>query len=147
MPNATFDSGLSAGWTTDGAPNISANAGGNGSPANPVNAISMIATTANKHLFSPKITVTSTKTYSLSSYLNITARTNNEIGYYIDEYNAAGSWVSGQYKTGIVTPGASTVSFNYTPTSSNVASASLQVISTGNSGIHAYFDDVAWYAN
>jgi hypothetical protein len=103
--------------------------------------------TANRHLFSPKIAATSTKTYSISSYLNITARTNNEVGFYIDEYNSAGNWTSGQYKTGVTTPGVSTVSFNYTPSSATVTSASLQVISTANSGIRAYFDDVKWYVN
>lgn len=147
VANGTFDAGLGSGWTTDGAPNIKADVANHGSPANPVNSVSLAAITSNKHLFSPKVTVAPMKTYSLSSYLNLTTRTNNEVGFYIDEYNASGGWISGQYKTGIQTLGANTVSFNYTPSSSNVASASLQVISTGNSGIQAYFDDVKWFMN
>ena len=147
MANGAFDSGLSAGWTTDDMLNIKADSGNHGSPSNPVNSVSLVAIAANKHLFSPKVAVTPAKTYSLSSYLNITARTNNEVGFYIDEYNSTGGWVSGQYKTGVATPGVNTVSFNYTPSSATVSSASLQVISTANSGIRAYFDDVKWYLN
>lgn len=147
VPNGTFDAGIGSGWTTNDAANIKADAANHGSPANPINSVSVTASTTNRHLFSPKVAVNSTKTYSLASYLNITARTNNEIGFYVDEYNSSGGWISGQYKTGVVTPGVSNVSFNYLPSSSSVTSASLQVISTGNSGIKAYFDDVKWYMN
>lgn len=147
VPNGTFDAGIGSGWTTNDATNIKADAASHGSPANPINSVSITASTTNRHLFSPKVAVNSTKVYSLASYLNITARTNNEVGFYIDEYNSTGGWISGQYKTGVVTPGVSGVSFNYQPSSANVTSASLQVISTANSGIKAYFDDVKWYMN
>lgn len=147
VPNGTFDAGIGGGWTTNDAVNIKADALNNGSPANPVNSVSFTASTVNRHLFSPKVAVNSTKTYSLASYLNMTARINNEVGFYIDEYNSTGGWISGQYKTGVVTPGVNNVSFNYLPSSTSVTSASLQVISTGNSGIKAYFDDVKWYMN
>jgi peptidoglycan/xylan/chitin deacetylase (PgdA/CDA1 family) len=147
MPNGTFDSGLSAGWSTDGPTNIVADSGNHGSPNNPVNSMALTATTTNKHLFSPKIPVTSGKTYTVSSYLNITALTSNEVGFYMDEYDTNGNWVNGHYITGVRATGTSTPSFNYTPSGANVASASLQVILTGSSGIHAYFDDVKWLQN
>jgi peptidoglycan/xylan/chitin deacetylase (PgdA/CDA1 family) len=147
VPNGTFDAGLSGGWTTDSATTIKADTANHGSPSNPVNSISLAAATTNKHLFSPKVAVNSTKTYSLSSYLNITALTSNEVGFYIDEYNASGGWVSGQYRAGYRTLGVNNVSFNYTPTSTNVATASLQLIVPGNSALRAYYDDVKWYAN
>lgn len=145
--NGTFDAGLSSGWTTNSATTIKADAANHGSPANPVNSISLTSTTTNKHLFSPKVLVNSAHTYSLSSYLNVLMLTSNEVGFYIDEYNAASTWISGQYKTGVHSLGANTVSFNYTPSSTNVANASLQVIVTGNSGVQAYYDDVKWYQN
>jgi peptidoglycan/xylan/chitin deacetylase (PgdA/CDA1 family) len=147
MPNSTFDAGISQGWTTDGPANILADSGNNGSPANPVNSVKMTATTTNKHLFAPKITLTSGKTYNVSTYVNIKQMTSGEIGFYIDEYDAGGTWISGQYITGARAAGTSTVSFNYTPTSTNVKSASLQVILVGNSGIVAYVDNVAWVQN
>jgi peptidoglycan/xylan/chitin deacetylase (PgdA/CDA1 family) len=147
MPNSTFDAGISQGWTTDGPTNIVADANNNGSPANPVNSAKLTATTVNRHLFSPKITLVSGKTYSVSSYVNIKQLTSGEVGFYIDEYDANGNWISGKYITGARSVGTSTVSFTYTPTSTNVASASLQFILVGNSGIVAYVDNVAWIQN
>ena len=68
-----------------------------------------------------------------------------EVGFYIDEYDAAGNWISGQYKGGARSLGAGDISFSYTPTSANVAKSSLQIILVGNSGITGYVDDVRWY--
>ncbi len=143
----TFDSGFANGWTTNSPTTIKPDATSNGSPANVVNSAKLVASAANTYLFSGKVTVDSTKAYSLSSYVNIKALTSGEIGFYMDEYDANGNWISGQYKTGARAVGASTVSFNYTPTSANVKSTSLQVIVVGNSGITAYVDDIKWFAN
>ncbi len=147
MPNGTFDSGISQGWTTNDPTHIVADANSNGSPANPVNSVKMTATTINRHLFSPQIGLTAGKTYSVSAYVNIKQLTSGEVGFYIDEYDASGNWISGQYKTGARAVGTSGISFSYTPTSANVSKASLQVILVGNSGIVAYVDNVAWIQN
>jgi len=149
VSNGTFDNGISAGWTTDDPANIVADSHNNGSPANPVNSVFMTAksTAQNNHLFSPKVTIDPTKTYFLSSYLNIKTRNSGEVGYYIDEYDLSGNWISGQYKKGVTNPGIATVSFNYAPSSASVKSASLQIIVVGNSGITAYVDNVIWPMN
>ena len=152
LPNGTFTAGLSDGWTTDDPTDITANSSNNGSPTSPVYSVSLVSksTAANGHLFSPKVTVNPASTYSLSSWLNlktITNTTSGEVAFYIDEYNAAGQWISGQYKVGVHTLGASYVGFTYKPSSANVASASLQVIVVGNSGIQAYLDNVSWANN
>jgi len=97
-------------------------------------------------LFSPKIAVVSTKSYSLSTYLNLKQLASGEVGFYIDEYDANGNWISGQYKTGAHTIGAGNVAFNYTPSSVNVQKASLQIINMSNSNVLAYVDNVLWYA-
>ncbi|RKR20719.1 polysaccharide deacetylase family protein [Arthrobacter oryzae] len=144
VANGTFDAGISSGWMTDSAATIVADAANNGSPANPVNSVKMTATTANKHLFSPQIAVTP-GTYEIAGYLNVTARTSGEVGFYIDEYNAAGQWISGQYKLGIAAAGVANVDLTYSPSTTAVAKASLQVIVQGNSGLQAYFDDVRWW--
>ena len=143
VANGTFDAGISSGWTTDSASTIVADAANHGSPANPVNSVKATATTANKHLFSPQVAVTA-GTYKIAGYLNITARTSGEMGFYIDEYNAAGQWISGQYKLGVVAAGVTNVDLTYSPSTTTVAKASLQVIVQGNSGLQAYFDDVRW---
>ncbi len=144
VANGTFDAGISSGWTTDSAATIVADAANHGSPANPVNSVKLTATTANKHLFSPQVAVTA-GTYNIASYLNVTARTSGEVGFYIDEYNAAGQWISGQYKLGVTAAGVSNVNLTYSPSTTAVAKASLQVIVQGNSGIQSYFDDVRWW--
>ena len=147
MPNGGFDSGISGGWATDDPADIKADSGNNGSPNNPVNSVKLVAHTAssNTHLFSPQIAVSSTHTYSATTYLNLKALISGEVAFYVDEYNSSGQWISGQYKVGVYAPGAQDVSFAYSPSSAAVAKASLQVIVVGNSGITAYVDDVRWY--
>jgi peptidoglycan/xylan/chitin deacetylase (PgdA/CDA1 family) len=143
VANGTFDAGVSAGWTTDSAATILADAANHGSPANPVNSVRLTATTANKHLFSPQVAVTP-GSYKILAYLNVAARTSGEVGFYIDEYNAAGQWISGQYKLGVAVAGVTNVDLTYSPSTTAVAKASLQVIVQANSGLQGYFDDVRW---
>jgi peptidoglycan/xylan/chitin deacetylase (PgdA/CDA1 family) len=143
VANGTFDAGISSGWTTDSAATIVADAANHGSPANPVNSVKLTATTANKHLFSPQVAVTP-GSYKIAGYLNVAARTSGEVGFYIDEYNAAGQWISGQYKLGVTAAGVTNVDLTYSPSTTAVAKASVQVIVQGNSGLQAYFDDVRW---
>lgn len=147
VANGTFDAGVAGGWTTDDATNIVKDTAGHGSPNNVVNSIALKSTTRNTHLFSPKATIDATKNYSLTSYLAVQQLGSGEVGFYIDEYNADGAWVSGRYVTGIRGVSTGDVSFQYTPTSSAVKTASLQVILPANSGISAYYDDVRWFQN
>jgi peptidoglycan/xylan/chitin deacetylase (PgdA/CDA1 family) len=152
LPNGNFAAGISDGWTTDDPNDIKADSNNNGSPTNPVYSISLKSSTTstNGHLFSPKVSVSPTTSYALSSWLNIKSITNTtsgEVAFYVDEYNASGQWISGQYKVGVNSLGASNVNFAYTPSSANVASASLQVIVVGNAGIQAYLDDASWTSN
>lgn len=144
VSNGTFDAGISSGWTTDSAATVVADAANHGSPANPVNSVKLTATTANKHLFSPQVAV-APGTYKIAGYLNVAARTSGEVGFYIDEYNAAGQWISGQYKLGVAVAGVTNVDLTYSPSTTAVAKASLQVIVQGNSGMQAYVDDVRWW--
>jgi peptidoglycan/xylan/chitin deacetylase (PgdA/CDA1 family) len=144
MPNSTFDSGIAGGWTTDAATSIVKDSASNGSPSNIVNSVKLQSTTKNAHLFSPKIAVVSGTTYTISSYLNIKQITSGVVGFYIDEYDANGNWISGQYKTDKNVVSAGNISFQYLPSSTNVKQASLQVIVVANSGLLAYIDDVQW---
>jgi peptidoglycan/xylan/chitin deacetylase (PgdA/CDA1 family) len=147
VANGTFDSGISGGWRSDDPVNIVADSANNGSPSNPVNSVKLAATSKNTHLFSPQVAVDSTKSYSLNAYLNLKQITSGEVGFYVDEYDANGNWISGKYITGVRAIGAGNVSFAYTPSSASVKTASLQVIVVANSNILAYIDDVRWYAN
>jgi peptidoglycan/xylan/chitin deacetylase (PgdA/CDA1 family) len=145
VSNGTFNAGIASDWATDAPNTIKADAGNNGSPANPVNSVAMTATAVNTHLFSPKVSVSSANNYNVNAYLNLKAITANEVGFYVDEYDANGNWMSGRYIPGVRSVGAGNFGFVYTPSSLNVKSASLQVIVTGSSNASAYFDDVKWY--
>ncbi len=147
VANGTFDKGIASGWSTNSPTTITADSGNNGSPANPVNSVKLTATTVNRHLFSPLVPVSSVNSYSINSYLDLRQISSNEVGYYIDEYDANGSWISGQYKYGVHAVSKGNVGLNYVPSSATVTKAGLQIIVTGNSGIVAYFDDVQWYQN
>ncbi len=146
VTNSTFDNGIADGWTTDSSTTITKDTANHGSPNNPVNSILMKSTTANTHLSSPKVTVDSTKNYTLQSYLDLQqVSEGDEIGFYVDEYDANGNWTSGQYKTGIRSVSKGEVGFQYKPSSTNVKSASLQIIVTANETISAYYDDLRWH--
>lgn len=145
--NGTFDAGISEEWRTDNPAVLTADASGNGSPNNTAESVKFQSGTGNGHLFSPQVMVDPVKSYTLSSYLKLDNLTASEVGLYIDEYDAAGNWVSGQYKIGVRTIGAADVSLIYKPTSATVAKSSLQLIIPANSGASGYFDDVRWYAN
>ena len=147
MPNSTFDNGISDGWSTDDSANIVMDSNNNGSAPSPLNSIRLQSglTSTNGHLFSPKIAVTSSSNYQINSYLNLKTINSGVFAYYIDEYDANGNWISGQYKVDRSSPVNGTVNFGYTPSSASVKSASLQFIVTGNSGTLAYVDNVNWY--
>ena len=146
VANGTFDRGIADGWSTDTGASVTADATGNGSPSDPQHSVKFIASTTNTHLFSPRVSVSNATTYSLAAYLKIAQRSGGEAGFYIDEYDANGNWVSGQWKGARTAVSAADSSFTYKPTSSAVATASLQVYVTGGSGITAYVDAVRWYA-
>ncbi|MEO7904188.1 MAG: polysaccharide deacetylase family protein [Candidatus Saccharimonadales bacterium] len=144
LADGGFETGITNGWSTDNPAQITVDAANHGGPSTPVHSIKLTAQSNEAHLFSPKINVVSTTNYAISSYLNITANSAGEIGYYIDEYNTAGEWVSGQYVKSVTTANGE-ISMNYTPSSANVKTASLQMIVTGVN-VSAFVDDVNWYA-
>ncbi|HUD03855.1 MAG TPA: polysaccharide deacetylase family protein [Patescibacteria group bacterium] len=144
--NGSFNNGIADGWTTDDPTNITANNGTNGSYPDPVNSVKLVSNTAGTatHLFSPKVAVNPNNTYVLKNFLNVQAITSGEVSFYIDEYNASGTWISGQYKTREVSAFVEELNFNYTPSSVAVTQASLQVIVAGQ-GITAYLDNAQMF--
>ncbi len=145
MTNGTFDAGISAGWTTNNTAAFTADATNNGSPANPVNSVKLTAPTAsNASLFAPQVGVDSTATYTIKTFLRLLTLTSGELGYYVDEYDANGAWISGKYLAGQRSTITGDVTLSYTPSSSNVKKAGLQIILVGNSGITGYLDNVQW---
>jgi peptidoglycan/xylan/chitin deacetylase (PgdA/CDA1 family) len=158
MPNSGFNNGIADGWTSDNAATIVADRqttslAGHGSydgtTTGPLNSISLTGSAADTHLFSPHVLVSSSNTYVLKNFVNVTS-TSGEVDFYIDEFDAAGADLkTGRYIAGVT--GTTTanavqvgdVNFTYTPSSAGVASARLQVIVHG-SGTRAYVDNLEW---
>lgn len=141
--NGGFDTGLGT-WTTDNSTAVIADTLGHGSGATPATSVAFSRTSGTAHLFSPLTPVVTGKSYHFEHYLNITANNGGEVGTYIDEYDASGKWISGQYKTTSSTLGQRTIQFNYTPTGATVARIREQVIIYAPTGaISGYIDDVS----
>jgi len=158
MPNSTFNDGIVDGWTTDSPTTITADkqttslAGHgsfDGSTTGALNSILLKGSASDSHLFSPRVTVVPGITYTLTNFVNVTS-TSGEVDFYIDEYDAAGNdlktghlvaGITGSAKANNVQVG--DVNFLYTPSSTNVASARLQVIAHG-AKVAAYVDNLQW---
>jgi peptidoglycan/xylan/chitin deacetylase (PgdA/CDA1 family) len=132
-------------WTTDSA-GITIDNATNGSFPQAQTSVKMVAGTANGHLYSPMVAVNSAQSYVLKNFVNVASYASGEFGYYIHEYDAAGNEVSGKWIKAITKATVESSSFTYTPTSASVASASLEVYVTANSGITAYVDNFQWYS-
>ena len=146
LNNGSFKDGIADGWTTDNPTAVTHDTADNGAFPDPTDSIKFTSSATAAHLFSPKVNVDSTKTYGIKSFLNVQSITSGEIGYYIDEYDASGNWISGQWKTAENSAFVENMNFSYTPSSANVKSAALQIYTTANSGITAYVDNVQWFA-
>lgn len=148
IAGGTFEEGISHGWTTDAPSFITADGDGNGHPANSVYSVKLTSSSSgNGHLFSPDVSVMPGNSYTIQAYLDLRHIAGNEIGFYIDETDSAGNWISGQYIEGVSTIGKQMITLAYTPGSGAVASASLQIISPEDSDVEAYLDAISWYEN
>lgn len=160
MANSTFNDGIADGWTTDSpstivadkqSSSIAGHGSFDGSETGAFNSVAIngAATTAQTHLFSPTISVDPTVTYTLKNFVNVTSTTGG-INYYVDEYDAAGNYLSTNKFVGPVgsTSAANVqvgdVNFKYTPTSTLVAKARVYAdIAPGTTG---YLDNMEWLA-
>jgi peptidoglycan/xylan/chitin deacetylase (PgdA/CDA1 family) len=143
--NSTFNAGITGGWSTDSPTTIKVDTASNGSYPDAVNSVKLTATTKNVHLFSPTVAVDPNATYLFKSYLNVQKVTAGEVGFYVDEYDAAGGWISGQYKSAERSVYVESLNFAYKPSSGAVAKVRVQFIVTANSGITAYVDNVQFF--
>jgi peptidoglycan/xylan/chitin deacetylase (PgdA/CDA1 family) len=145
MPNPTFNNGLGDGWSADPGATITADAGNNGSFPDSTRSVKLVsnnaAPTTASHLYSPKVAVKPATNYLFKAFLNVAAITSGDVSFYVDEYNAAGDWLTGQFKKEENSRWVEAMNFSYTPTSANVASASLQVAVRGTD-VTAYVDNV-----
>lgn len=142
LANSGFEAGLANGWNTDNAASVQADNNNHGNYGSPTQSVSMTGTATATHLFSGLTPVVYDSSYVLDAFVNATGLTTGELGFYIDEYDANGNWVSGQW-LGMVTNG--TVGFFtrlYNATSTLVNSIRVQTYLTGGATGTAYIDSV-----
>ncbi len=137
---------ISNGWTTDGGKSVKIDTTTKGSTPEPKRSVKVTAGTKNIHVFTPTVNVNPSSTYVVKGYINLTAISSGAVGFYVDEYDKDGNWISGQYKQSINTWYAKDLSFMYTASSNMVNRARLQIIIMNNSGIVVYIDSVQWFA-
>lgn len=152
VPNSGFDQGIGDGWTTDNTTAIKADNANHGSYSGvtgPQHSISLGAATADSNLFSPYIPVTAASTYVFKAYLNMaTIDTGSRIAFYVEEYDAAGTYLTGgtASKKAEVSVWVENLNFEFKPTSPNTTQVRLKILDTANTGTQAYLDNVQLFA-
>lgn len=105
------------------------------------NSVRLIPNATQSHLFSSLITVDPAKTYQWNQFIKALYNW-GEFGFYIDEYNSTGTWISGQWKGAITANFTGIRSINYQPTSSQVNKVRLQYYADSGSNINLYLDSI-----
>lgn len=145
LANPSFNNGITEGWAMDMPGNVIADRLNNGSYPDPTHSIKLTAGAAAVHLYSPAVGVNPSTTYLIKNYSYVQKLSSGELGFYIDEYDVSDNWISGQWKSAHTAVSAADSIISYKPSSASVASASLQIYVSANSGIIAYVDNVRWY--
>ena len=145
VANSSFESGLTS-WSTNSPTSVIVNTGKNGSYPSPTNSIQMVGGASAGHLFSQKIPVLSSATYGLRVFTDSRSFTSGEAGFYIDEYDQNGNWLSGKWLGGIWNKNVIDKSYVYKPTSGSVHTASIQVYMTAGTVGSIFIDNVELFA-
>lgn len=145
MLSGTFSSGVPTGWYASNS-NITANTANNGSLPGATDSLAFASATSGSHLLTPAITVSTNTRYGFKGYVNNANLTAGELGYYVDEYDSVGNWISGRWLGGIQPTYVAVFSRVYQPSSPQVATFKLQTYHTGNSVGTSYIDNYELYA-
>ena len=96
----------------------------------------------NIHLFSAKTPVTFGSTYGVRAYTDSQKLQSGEAGFYLDEYNANGDWISGKWLGAIYDKNVIDKAYAYTPSSPDVASVRIQIYMVAGSVGQVFIDNV-----
>ena len=145
IKNASFEEEL-AGWVTDNINSMKLNTANNGSYPTPKNSVKVVGTTKGGHLFGKKVPVSYGVTYGLRVYTDSQKFTSGEVGFYIDEYDEGGAWVSGKWQGALYNQNVIDRSYVYQPTSVLVKTAAVQVYATPGMTGSVFIDNVELFA-
>jgi peptidoglycan/xylan/chitin deacetylase (PgdA/CDA1 family) len=149
VPNGTFAGGLGTqgnGWWTNDTTNVTLDSSKHGSYPEALNSIKFEGNPiAPSHLFGPMMTIEPAELYGIRFYVNAKDFVSGELGFYIDEYDTVGNWLSGKWLGMAGNSWVIDESYAYTATSANVSQVSLQVYATAGSIGTAYIDSVEFF--
>ncbi len=149
--NSSFESGMTAGWTTENSTQVKIDTNTNGAMPNSKSSVALNGTSTAVHLFSKKIAVSANDTYAFKAFVNQVGWKTGEYGFYVDEYDAQGNWISGKWLRGMFnndtnkSNDVNEFGFVYQPTSWNVSTMMLEVYMTAGSSGRIYVDNVEMY--
>jgi peptidoglycan/xylan/chitin deacetylase (PgdA/CDA1 family) len=141
LTNASFENGITGGWTTSGT-GVTIDSTTHGSYPSPEHSVKFVGGTEASYLFAPQTPVTYGSNYGVRFFVNTKDLTSDEIGFYMDEYDAEGNWISGQWLGKAGTLWVIDESYTYTPSSSEVVTASPQVYMLPGAVGTAYIDNI-----
>lgn len=143
FPNGQFQGGVANGWWTDRASLVTTDVGNHGAYPESQHSIKFTGGGASAHMFSPQIPVTSIQSYLLQAFVNTESLSAGEFGFYVDEYDAAGNWISGKWQGQANLNRVRQYGYVYSPTSASVAKMNWQFYLTAGSTGVVYVDNAS----
>ena len=145
IANPSFESGLANGWTTDNVSLVTLDSNNHGSSPSAQESIAMAGSSASSHLFYGMVPVDFNASYLFSAVVDGSGITSGELGFYMDEYDLAGNWISGQWFGSVANGVVTNFSRAYKASSNLVKQIRVQTyIHTGTVGT-GYVDNYELY--
>lgn len=138
-----FTSGVPTGWTTTGT--VTSDSSSNGSMPSAVESLELTATGSANFVFTNAISSAPNTLYGFKAYANNSNLTAGELGYYVDEYDSVGNWISGKWLGAVQPTYVAYFSRIYKPTSPQVATFKFQTYMTSTSAGSSYIDNYELY--
>lgn len=139
--NGTFTNGISNGWTTDNKKQVIKDTALHGQYPSARDSIKIVGTAKDSHLYTPPIVAHANTTYAFKAYVNTLNKTDGEFGFYVDEYDKNGKWISGKWLGAVWLPTVSHFTANYEPTSEHVATFKIQTYFSADAKGSVYVDN------
>lgn len=95
-----------------------------------------------QEVYSNQFAVNPASVYQVQSYLRVTNGTGTA-GQYMEEFNSANQWISGQWLGAVYSTGSGILTYDYVPSSNAVAFAQLQHYVDQNAAFTVYVDSVS----
>jgi hypothetical protein len=141
-----FDQGLTTGWWTNSTSTVTVDTNANGAYPEATNSVKIDANPLTaEYIHSPLMDIDPAQLYGIRFYVNARDLVSGEVQLGVDEYDAAGNWISFKNLGRETGSWVIDAAYSYTATSANVSKVSLQAgVAAGSIGT-AYIDSVEFF--